>query len=233
MRRIVAATLLIVAPAAALVLLVRLGSTPGLTVDWNDPVGWLRRARPEDAVAAVARLAAIGVCGWLIVAAGLGLVASFGRSGAAGRVAHRVAGRHVMGVIERALAVSVVTGATFTMATPIGAGPPPSAEVEIDVRTGRADPPRTLPTPIEAPAAPRLAGPTPPVAASEHVVAAGESLWSIAADEVARRSGRGVSELADAEVAEYWIEVLAANHGRMLSGDPNLIYAGEAVTLPT
>lgn len=59
-----------------------------------------------------------------------------------------------------------------------------------------------------------------------HVVTPGESLWSIAAAEMARR-GHG-----DA-VGGYWRKVVAVNEPHLRSGDPDLIYPGEEIILPT
>jgi nucleoid-associated protein YgaU len=55
-----------------------------------------------------------------------------------------------------------------------------------------------------------------------HVVAAGESLWTIAAARVA----------PGADVAPYWARVVDANRQSLRSGNPNLIYPGEVVELP-
>jgi len=36
----------------------------------------------------------------------------------------------------------------------------------------------------------------------------------------------------DAAVADYWRRLIAANASNLRSGDPNLIFAGEVLTLP-
>ena len=60
------------------------------------------------------------------------------------------------------------------------------------------------------------------------VVQPGDSMWSVAEIEVERRLDRPGTE---AEVAEYWFDVIAANDD-MSSGDIDLIYPGEALALP-
>lgn len=67
---------------------------------------------------------------------------------------------------------------------------------------------------------------TSTVAPGRHVVESGESLWSIAAAETARR-GDGSS------VGTYWRRVVAVNEPHLRSGDPDLIYPGEEIILPT
>jgi nucleoid-associated protein YgaU len=56
-----------------------------------------------------------------------------------------------------------------------------------------------------------------------HVVAAGESLWTIAAARIAPGT----------DVAPYWARVVEANRSTLRSGHPNLIYPGEAIALPS
>lgn len=74
-----------------------------------------------------------------------------------------------------------------------------------------------------------------PVAAGEVedpevvVVEPGDHLWKISEAELARRLGRSAGA---GEVAPYWRSVIAANRGSLRSGDPDLIYPGELITLP-
>lgn len=60
---------------------------------------------------------------------------------------------------------------------------------------------------------------------AEHRVVAGESMWTIAA-------ATAGSEAPESEVAEYWAAVRDANADRVSSGDPDLIYPGELLTMP-
>ena len=92
--------------------------------------------------------------------------------------------------------------------------------------------PAPVPPPAPAPApslpAPVPAGPSP--TARTHVVVAGDNLWRIAANELARTTG-----VADRRIARsfpYWRAVIDANRATLRSGDPSLIFPGEIVTLP-
>ena len=74
-----------------------------------------------------------------------------------------------------------------------------------------------------------------PVAAGEAqhpgavVVEPGDHLWKISRTELTRRLGRSA---APDEVAPYWLSVIDANRDSLRSGDPDLIYPGESITLP-
>ena len=55
-----------------------------------------------------------------------------------------------------------------------------------------------------------------------YTVTAGDNLWKIAAAHTPD----------DEPVGPYWRRLIAANEGRLLSGDPDLIYPGEILVLP-
>jgi len=63
-----------------------------------------------------------------------------------------------------------------------------------------------------------------------YVVRPGDNLWQIARAEVIRRGG--TDRPGDAQVAPYWRRVVAANRTTLRSGDPSLIFPGEAIALP-
>ena len=65
-----------------------------------------------------------------------------------------------------------------------------------------------------------------------HTVVAGDNLWTIAEDDLARQSGRKAQDLTLAEVAGHWVRVVAANRDRIASGNPNLIFPGETIVCP-
>ncbi len=65
--------------------------------------------------------------------------------------------------------------------------------------------------------------------ASIHVVRSGEHLWSIAATRVEHVTGQSPT---DVEIAQYWVRLIEANRGQLSSGDPNLIFPGEELSLP-
>jgi nucleoid-associated protein YgaU len=60
----------------------------------------------------------------------------------------------------------------------------------------------------------------------------GENLWTIARDHLASARSGGSGEPTNREVAEYWLRVMEANKGHLWSGDPDLIYPEEEITLP-
>jgi nucleoid-associated protein YgaU len=64
------------------------------------------------------------------------------------------------------------------------------------------------------------------------VVTAGDNLWRIAERHLAAVTGRPVEAMPLVEVHAYWLRVIEANHTGLRSGDPNLIYPGETLTLP-
>jgi len=63
-----------------------------------------------------------------------------------------------------------------------------------------------------------------------YVVRPGDNLWQIARSEVIRRGG--TDRLGDAQIALYRRRVIAANRTTLRSGDPSLIFPGEAIALP-
>jgi nucleoid-associated protein YgaU len=63
-------------------------------------------------------------------------------------------------------------------------------------------------------------------------VVGGDNLWAIARDHLSRQRSGGSGEPTNHEVAAYWLKVVQANRDRLRSGDPDLIYPGERVTLP-
>jgi hypothetical protein len=81
---------------------------------------------------------------------------------------------------------------------------------------------------IILPPVPARAEPAPEADRNRHEVAEGQTLWTIARDQLARGSGEPTNQ----EVTEYWAKVVEANQGRLESGDPDVIYPGEEINLP-
>lgn len=77
-------------------------------------------------------------------------------------------------------------------------------------------------------------GPTPidAIAPSTHTVVEGDNLWNIATAALATATGRTINDLTNAEVVTYWVKVCEMNRPNLRSGNPDLIYAGEQITLP-
>lgn len=68
--------------------------------------------------------------------------------------------------------------------------------------------------------------------AANYVVQPGDNLWRIAERHVAKLTGRSEKDVANAEVGRHWTRLVDHNRGRLRSGDPDLIYPGENLTLP-
>ena len=60
----------------------------------------------------------------------------------------------------------------------------------------------------------------------------GDNLWAIARDHLARAHSGGSGEPTNREVAHYWLRLVEANKDGLRSGDPDLIYPDEEITLP-
>ena len=246
---------LVVLEAAAIPLL-RSTADGVPAVDWSHLGRWLSTTAPEDAVIAVVRLAGIGLAVWLLATTTLYLLARLTRVPA---LVHGIEWATLPGVrrvVDAAVAASIVGGAVLGP-HPAGAqvpAPPPvvvelgattttrPAHVYVPVPAGD----RVTPVPTTAqvtvtttrPPAP-TATTTPPAPSSSpppaaeptdhiHLVVTGDNLWTIAAAELFRQTGR----TAESDIRDYWLRVIDANRGRLVSGDPNLIYPGESIVCP-
>jgi len=61
------------------------------------------------------------------------------------------------------------------------------------------------------------------------IVAKGDHLWKISGHHLHRLLGRQATNL---EISPYWRRVIETNRTNLISGDPDLIYPGEVMTLP-
>ncbi|MCH7901297.1 MAG: hypothetical protein IH818_10350 [Acidobacteria bacterium] len=61
------------------------------------------------------------------------------------------------------------------------------------------------------------------------IVAKGDHLWKISGHHLHRVLGR---QATNVEISPYWRRVIETNRTNLISGDPDLIYPGEVVTLP-
>ena len=110
---------------------------------------------------------------------------------------------------------------------------PRTAVVAVDEPIVRAPDPTTttttaatMPAPVPIAAAAPIPEVAPPVTRN-HVVEAGDSLWTIAATELAAQG-----DTSERGVAVYWRAVVEANRAALRSGNPNLIFPGEVIALP-
>jgi hypothetical protein len=208
---------------------------------------WVQMTPPADALVAGLRWVALVGAWWLLAGTVVYVVAAATRVPAAVRAVRWVAFPVVRRVVDAAFVATVIGGAVVAPA-PAGAraaDPPPTTLVRDGRRhdlasltpaTTAAPAPATATTspPPAAPSAvlPPSASPAPDDAEVRVVVAPGDDLWELAADRVAAAHGLARAALADADVAPYWVVVCERNRTTLASGDPNLIFPGEVVTLP-
>jgi len=84
---------------------------------------------------------------------------------------------------------------------------------------------------LVAPGLARGDGPDRPAPRVTYVVESGDTLWSIAQDQLAKaKASGGAEEPTDSEVADYWAKLKKANQDRLR--DPDLIFPGEEIILP-
>jgi hypothetical protein len=245
----------LVAEALLLACLHRLGRVDGFAIPRGDLGRWLQQTPSEDVLLVGIRLAALVAAWWLLATTLLYAAARLAHWNRAARAVGWATLPAVRRWVDRAAALSIVTGSVLGTIGPTAAEPPPttsvpsptvvvdldhrdrpvrSTEVPASVRTGRAAdaaPVPAVPAPTTAPAptvAPPLPDPPPSTApppalpAASHVIAPGEHLWSIAAHHA-----------AGDHVAAYWRRVVDLNRSRLRSGDPDLVYPGEVVELPS
>lgn len=221
---------------AAAVLLLLAAPTPAAALRaLRDPAA---ATDPTAPLVALLSLLAWALAGWLalvvLVTAAGHLPGAAGRLGAA--VSRRVAPAAVRRVVEVALGLSVAVGALGSspaLAAPGPAGGPAApAAASLDWAApapapgedrGPAGPPaQDLDWAANAVAVPDAASP------SEVVVQPGDSLWRLAEQDLAGRSGVTPSP---AEVAQVWPSWWAANRGAV-GEDPDLIHPGTPLTPP-
>jgi len=68
--------------------------------------------------------------------------------------------------------------------------------------------------------------------AARYVVQPGDNLWKIAERHMATVTGKSEDDLTTAEVGHYWARLVDHARGHLRSGNPDLIYPGEHLTLP-
>ncbi len=239
----------VVLPVAGAAVLHRLGSVPAYRVDWSHFGDWLATSPFESALVALLRSAGLLLAYWLI-----GTTATYLIARALGwvRLANSIGWLTLPAVRRASDRVVAGTLALSTLAAPGVAST--KALDHGDSSTPVPDPyfswvepasPGEIKAPTEdvvvVPAEEATAIPVdPPVypdpdivivadASLEVVVRPGDNLWDLAARRIQTALGR---EVADTEVAPYWVEVIHANQQRIRSGDPDLIHPGEVILLP-
>lgn len=208
---------------------------------------WMERVGSGAAFLALVRLGALALAWYLLGATVLALTAAATRS-------------HVLDRLRRALTirparqlVAVVLGLTLAAGPVATAGMAAADDTNTPITMVLLDRPLELPPSTTIPSAPTTtlepttttvtAPPAPDSPAPADVappdpvatdgltwrVAPGDNLWSIARRVLQGASGEDPSA---AEIAPYWRTLIAANRATLRSGDPNLIFPGEVLTLP-
>jgi hypothetical protein len=196
---------------------------------------WLTARDPAVAIMAIVRVLALGACGYLCAATGLGVLARLSHLSGLIHAADRV----TVPLIRRLLHASLGTGLLVSsLATPAGAAASTAhpAAAEATEATDATDLPvlRWL-GPAEEPTAPAPPTITPPAIAPPappHLwtVQSGDSFWHIADATVSQRLGRPAT---DAEVLPYWRALIDRNRSRLRHpANPDLLFAGQQLELP-
>jgi hypothetical protein len=231
---------------ASLVGLHHAGAAPWLQIDWTDPIGWVSAASAEEAIVATLRIVGLAIGYWLAVGTAVyGLLQR--TSPPRRRIARLLTIPAVRRLVDRALAVSLAASIAASPFAPALAAEAAAQQVAIVYEAGGdgIPVPHLISPPGGAPgdlpgdgrsssvgAAPApLVGSTPAIApaATSYTVRAGDNLWRIAARQIRAVAG---AEPTTTTIARYWERMIAANRETLRSGDPNLIYPGEIVTLP-
>ena len=238
-----------------------LGGVSELRLDWSDPIRWLSEAEPEAALAATLRQVGLVIGYWITISTSLYALAAGNRRIAPPRLVRLITLPGIRRLVDRAMATAltatIIVGPMQPALAEEPPPPPPAAAFDINtdgvpipiirlVEQPSIDEPAEQPTAASnagVPAVQPLVPPTPqavsparastPVAAATtshrtataYTVATGDSLWVIAE--------RQLSSTDDLDtVSAYWRQLMAANSTTLRSGDPNLIYPGEIISLP-
>jgi hypothetical protein len=222
--------------------LTTVGARPELALPRDHLGTWLQTRPPADVLVALLRGVALVGAWWLLAGTALYALAAASRIPGALRAVRWATLPAVRRVVDAAFAASLVTGAVLapTVATAATATDPPPTTVVRDGRSGElASLPAAEPTTTTAAAPAPPPPPVPvssrapePIVATDVVVAPGDSLWELAAERLARATGRPRAVVADVEIAPYWARVCDHNRDSLRSGDPNLVFPGERVTMP-
>lgn len=189
----------------------------------QSPEQWVGLHGADSAVLVVAAMVGWLVLAWLV--AGIVILAATELPGLAGRVAGHVAAVVLPAALRQGLALSlgiglVTAGSGVAAAEPASGAPPgptPGASVDWPQQPPLVpDPPPTGP-PVSGP--PEIGDPIDGV-----VVAAGDSLWKIAAN----RLGPQVGDPAIATAVQDWY---TANRA-VIGSDPDLIHPGQRLMPP-
>ncbi len=199
-----------------------------------------------EVLAALARLGAVTVAGWLLLTtvAVLALERTRNRpastSGGVGAAAVlRSLSQRSPGFVVALLTSSVITAGAAHATSPgtggsSSAGREASANPTMELLSPDPGVATHMPWAPESDAASQsqtgVHSPEVVAAQSTHVVSSGEHLWSIAEDTVRRRLGPAAEP---AQVSSYWLDLIDENRDRLADpGNPDFILPGQVLKLP-
>lgn len=245
----------------AVVVALHLAGTPASTVPIRSLGSWLSTSEPTVVLLALARLSGLVIGYWLLTSTALYAAAHLcgwdSLAGVLRWVTLPVVRRVVHGVTAVSLtSASIVGPAAVSIAPAMAQGTDEITDGEtedgetgdsIDDDESGGDGSDGAPGPVDAAGWPDLdvaddfwvpeSVNQPTVADDDddesepgtHTVVEGDNLWVIAENHLRDVAGRDVTE---DEICEYWVRLIAANEGSLRSGDPDLIYPSEILTLP-
>ena len=163
LRRATGLAALVLFEVAAVAALHRLGALPWMAVPWDGLTGWLASAPPADVVAALARLAALGLAWWMLGSTALYVLARASRVPAAARAAGWLTLPAVRRLADQAIALTLAGsmasggGALAASAAPTAVALPRAVAAVQEP----PDPPAYRPQPAGLDAAPPAYRPQP------------------------------------------------------------------------
>ena len=204
---------------------------------------WFQTTEPTVVLVAVARMAGLAIGYWLLTTTVLYALSYHLGIDALTRLLHWVTLPVVRHVVQGVTALSL-TGATILGPTALSAVPALAQSVVVaqsdttpDTTPGDGSyTPGAAGWPASSPSGnfwlPN-AGLTPAAVgaqagAESYTVVKGDNFWTIAETRI--RAVKGT--VTERQVAGYWVQVVDANRSTIRSGDPDLIFPGENVTLP-
>ena len=207
------------------------------------PLSSLRTGPLDLTLGTLARLVGLAVAYWLLGSSVLLILARLSALPAAIRAISPLTWAPVRKLIESSVASSLVIALAGPAAqaavepgyVPVPAGDPlPASNTpSLASTTTTATLPITIVEPVDSLYLPIEAAQPVAIATSveaiEVRVRPGDNMWLLAERRLREIRGGAVT---DADIAPYWLAVIAANHTRIRSGDPDLIFPGEVLTMP-